>query len=294
MTPRKFSIHVKTFYKKNGRHDLPWRKQCTPYRVIVSELMLQQTQVDRVIPFFKRWMKRFPDWRLLSEASSHDVLSVWKGLGYNSRALRLQKLAQIIQKNYKGNVSLKNILAFEKRKNWQQKNLKSELSAENIAHIFQKFPGIGPYTAGAILAFAFDIPYPCIETNIRRVYIHHFFSHATDILDKEILEMVSATLPTKNVREWYWALMDYGAYLGKNFSNVNRKSKHYTKQVAFTGSNREARSIILSHVLKKKSSFLLRDLQVSILLENKRFEQALESLLKDNTLVVYRGRVRLK
>jgi A/G-specific adenine glycosylase len=154
------------------------------------------------------------------------VLTQWKGLGYNRRALNLQRAAKIVTETHHGTLpeDYEKILAL---------------------------PGIGPYTAGAIMAFAFNKPIPIIETNIRTVFIHFFFKGHGNVHDKEILEFVKKTLPEKNPREWYYALMDYGVMLKKTIGNLNTKSKHYTKQSTFKGSNRELRSKILHFITEK-------------------------------------------
>jgi A/G-specific adenine glycosylase len=176
------------------------------------------------------------------------VLRAWKGLGYNSRALRMKKTAEIIVKNHKG--------VFPK--DYEQ---------------LLVLPGIGPYTAGAICAFAYNQPVVMIETNIRRVFIHHFWNvtlHDSEgqrgtcaklglssktgeiVHDRDILKLVQETLDLKNPREWYWALMDYGSYLGKTIPNPNKKSRHYTVQKKFKGSDREIRGRILEIILEQK------------------------------------------
>lgn len=216
------------YYGEYGRHDLPWRKKQSPYHVTVSEIMLQQTQVDRVIPFFKNWMKQFPNWRALSSAPQSDVLRAWKGLGYNSRALRLQKLARIVTEEYKGQLP----------SNYE---------------LLLKLPGVGPYTAGAVCAFAFNEYTPLIETNIRRIFIHHFFKGQADVTDKEIFEIINDIGEIENPREWYAALMDYGSTLPKIIKhNPNKQSKHYTRQSKFEGSDRQIRGKILDILLEEK------------------------------------------
>ena len=218
---------VMEYYGEYGRHDLPWRKKQTPYRVAVSELMLQQTQAQRVVDFFTTWMKQFPSWKALASAQQSQVLRYWKGLGYNSRALRLQKLACIVTEEYKGRLPKE----YEKL----------------IA-----LPGIGPYTAGAIRAFAFNEYTPLIETNIRRIFIHHFFEDSSEVSDKQIMEVMEGMGNIENPREWYEALMDYGASLPKIVKyNPNVKSKHYTKQSKFKGSDRELRGKILELLLQE-------------------------------------------
>ena len=217
------------YYYECGRDGLPWRKNPTTYYVTVSEIMLQQTQVDRVVPFFKKWMKQFPTWRVLGKAPWPEVLGTWKGLGYNSRALRLQKLAQEVTEIHNGQLP---------------SNYK----------LLIKLPGIGPYTAGAILAFAFNSYIPLIETNIRRVFIHHFFKEDGQVSDSEIFEIMSDIGEIEDARKWYSALMDYGSTLPKIIKhNPNIQSKHYTKQSKFKDSNRQIRGKILEVLLQQKN-----------------------------------------
>lgn len=256
---KKFQKTIFEYYREHGRHHLPWRKNHSAYYVTVSEIMLQQTQVDRVIPFFKQWMKYFPNWKQLAEAPQSEVLKYWKGLGYNSRALWLHKLAHRVTTEYKG-------------------KLPSDYR-ELVA-----LPGIGPYTAGAILAFAHNIYIPFIETNIRRVFIHHFFKNRTDVSDTEIFEHITQMGDIENPREWYSALMDYGATLPKVLKlNPNTKSKHYTKQSKFKGSDREIRGKILDILLKKKKISQEKMFQI-LGDEIKRYENILFQLEKEGFL----------
>lgn len=242
---KKFQKIIWDYYITSGRKNLPWRKSINPYKIWVSEVMLQQTQVDRVVPFFIAWMKQFPTIQKLANASQVDILRLWKGLGYNSRALRMKQTAQIIVKNYKG---------------------KFPKTVESL----QKLPGIGPYTAGAISAFAFNQSMVIIETNIRRVFIHHFFTDRENVTDDEILQLVEKTLDIKKPREWYWALMDYGTFLGRTLNikgkkyNPNIQSKHYTKQSKFIGSDREIRGNILSILLQEKNTTTFNKLVISL------------------------------
>lgn len=221
----RFKKMVWDFYKIHGRNSLPWRKTKDPYKILVSEIMLQQTQVDRVIPKYKAFIQKFPTIKALAQSSNKEVMSLWKGLGYNNRALRLKQTAEIIEKEYKGTFPKEYSLLID-------------------------LPGVGPATAGDILAFAWNIPKPIIETNLRSVYIHYFFPKKKKVTDKEILALVEETLDTENPREWYWALMDYGSHLKKQGLKNNTQSKHYKKQSAFKGSNRELRSSILSMVME--------------------------------------------
>lgn len=231
ITPRQtkaFRTKILRLAKAHARPHLPWRTRRTPYRVLVSEVMLQQTQVARVIPKFQEFVKAVPDFQTLAKLSQKKLLTLWQGLGYNSRALRLQKAAQEVAMNH-GDTLPKD---------------KSSLVA---------LPGIGPYTAGAIRVFAWNLPDIFIETNIRRVFIHEFFADKKNISDKEILPLIEETLPQENPRAWYEALMDYGATLPKILkSNPNTQSKHYTKQSKFSGSDRQLRGKILRLALANK------------------------------------------
>lgn len=224
-----FQKTVLDFYATHGRYDLPWRRPTrTPYQVLVSEIMLQQTQVGRVLPFYKNWIKKFPNFKQLAAARQADVLRLWKGLGYNSRALRLHRLAQQVVSQHGG-------------------RLPRDRSG------LESLPGIGPYTAGAVRVFAFGESDIFIETNIRRVFIHHFFKNKEDVADKEILDLVRRTLPTKDIFQWYSALMDYGASLPKKLKkNPNIRSKHHAKQSAFEGSDRQIRGKVLEILLREK------------------------------------------
>jgi A/G-specific adenine glycosylase len=177
------------FYAQSGRGSLPWRQpepddSFDPYKIMVSELMLQQTQVARVIPKYQSFLEQFPDVQSLAMADLSDVLRVWQGLGYNRRAKFLWQAAGAI--DVLGNFPT---------------------TYEELV----KLPGIGSNTAGAILAYACNQPVVFVETNVRTVYIHHFFADRIDIHDREILSLVGQTLDREHPREFYWAVMDYGS-----------------------------------------------------------------------------------
>jgi len=212
----------RTIYAAGQRlyRPMPWRENPTPYYVFVSEIMLQQTQVPRVLQVFPRFIDRFPDFASLAMADMAAVLPVWSGMGYNRRARYLRDGAEIVVNRWAGS-----------------------LPAE--PQLLVELPGIGPNTAGSIAAFAYDKPAVFIETNIRRVFIHHFFQAAELVNDKDILECVGQTLPPDHLREWYWALMDYGTELSRTAENPNRKSQHYVKQTPFVGSVRQVRGALL-------------------------------------------------
>ncbi len=216
---KKFRSVVNAYYQSRGRHSLLWRKTKNPYKILVSEMMLQQTQVDRVIPKYAAFIKQFPNLASLAKARQADVLRAWQGLGYNRRALFLHRLA----------LATKSI-----------PNAHKDLLA---------LPGIGTYTAAAIEVFAFNQPVTLIETNVRTVFLHHFFKDAHSVSDADILPFIAQTVDHSHPREWYWALMDYGSFLKKEMGNANVRSKHYTKQSKFAGSDRQLRGQVLRALL---------------------------------------------
>lgn len=255
---QQFVETVWEFYERHGRQRLPWRKTQNPYRILVSEIMLQQTQVDRVIPKYTEFLKTFPTVVALARAPLGDVLRAWQGLGYNRRAKMLHNAAQTVVHEYGGR--------FPKTYN--------EL---------RTLSGVGSYTAGAVMAFAYQKPIAIIETNIRTVFIHHFFKDVTDVHDNEILKYVERTLPHERVHEWYAALMDYGTYLKKEYGNKNVQSTHYQKQSAFKGSDREIRGIILRTLAQ--GSQTVRSLQRDIPAEKERLIAQLRALIREGLVV---------
>jgi A/G-specific adenine glycosylase len=216
---REFRMKVLTFYRKKGRH-LPWRETLDPYKILVSEIMLQQTQVERVIPFYKKFVKLFPDFYSLARATERSVLNAWQGLGYNRRALYLKRAAKIVVKEHNGKLP-------------------------KVYSALVKLPGVGKGTVGALLAFAWNEPAVFIETNIRRAFLHHFFPKRRNVSDKALLPFIESALDTKDPRRWYSALMDYGTMLGTLPENPNVRSAQYKKQPVFKGSHRELRGKII-------------------------------------------------
>ncbi len=206
-----------------GRRSFPWRETRDAYPIFVSELMLQQTRTDRVLGKWEPFLRRFPSWQALAAAETGELYRMWKGLGYNRRALYLRECARIILERWGGRVP-------------------------DDPAVLRTLPGIGAATAGSLCAFIHDKPVPFIETNIRRVFIHFFFGYETEVSDPEILPLVEATMDEDSPREWYYALMDYGAFLGKGIPNPNRKSSGYVKQGKFEGSNRHLRGRLLSRL----------------------------------------------
>jgi len=232
---------------------MPWRDDTQPYYVLVSEIMLQQTQVERVIPKFNAFITHFPTIEALARASLSEVLTLWSGLGYNRRAKFLHAAAQMIVNEYGG-------------------NFPSEVNE------LVKLPGVGVNTAGAIMAYSFNRPIVFIETNVRTVYFHHFFEDETNIADSRLREIVAATIDTEHPREWYWALMDYGSFLKKQGAGKNDKSRHYKKQAPLKGSVREIRGLILK--VLTQHDMTLDTLKQTVPVDE-RFELALAGLKAD-------------
>lgn len=259
MTIEVFIQTVLEYYASHAR-DLPWRHAQAngvfdPYAVLVSEIMLQQTQASRVVPKYIEFLKQFPTSTQLAQAPLSDVLMCWSGLGYNRRAKFLWQAAQMVEQSYGG-------------------------SLPKTCEQLTELPGVGKNTAGAILAYAHNISVPFIETNIRTVFIHHFFINQSDVSDVEILVLAGQALDSLkqrqiSVRGWYWALMDYGVFLKSSHTNPARRSKHHVIQSKFEGSQRQLRGKVLKllHSGPKNTDQLREDMG-----SDKRLESVLESL----------------
>lgn len=259
MNLKEFKKIVYSYYKTHGRHSLPWRKTVNPYKILVSEVMLQQTQADRVAPKFRSFIRKFPTVRALAKASLRDVLLLWQGLGYNRRALYLKKMAEAVTEKYKGKIP------------------SSLLELETL-------PGIGPYTARAVRAFALNEPEVFIETNIRTVYLHHFFAEKDNVRDELLIPLIKKTLDQKNPREWYSALMDYGSHLKKTVPNPSRRSHAHVKQGAFKGSLREVRGQILKSVTRKGSISVLKLKSELEPLGKEKISRAISALIQERLI----------
>ena len=261
-----FRLAVWKHYRESGRHGLPWRLTKDPYRILVSEVMLQQTQVARVIEKYKAFLIRFPNARRLAEAPLSDVLKAWSGLGYNRRAKYLKAAAEVIVRGYGGRVP-------------------------KAAIVLRTIPGIGPYTASAVRVFAFNEPDALIETNIRAAFIHHFFADTSistgrhklmGVADTELLPIIRKAAEGQDPRTWHWALMDYGAHIKKLHGNPARRSAHYTRQSKFEGSPRQVRGEILRRLTNGKNE-----------IKGKRWEKALAGLEKDGLIKNEKGKWRI-
>jgi A/G-specific adenine glycosylase len=252
-----FKKIIWNYFNKHGR-SFSWRQTHNPYHIVVSEIMLQQTQTFRVEPKFENFTAHFPTFQTLATAPFSEVLRHWKGLGYNRRALALQKIAQEVTHNYNGNLP-------------------------NDPEILDSFPGIGPATAASICAFAFNRPTIFIETNIRAVFIHFFFQNQTNITDAQIYPLVAQTVDEHNPRNWYYALMDYGVLLKKMYQNPSRKSAHHTTQSTFEGSNRQIRGLILQTLLENPQC-TFDQLCCAINRDHNKIAAMLNDLIKDKLI----------
>jgi A/G-specific adenine glycosylase len=229
--------------------------------------MLQQTQVERVIPYYTRFLTRFPTVETLAEAPLKEVLSLWQGLGYNRRAKMLHQAAKTVVEEYGGKLP------------------KAVLDLE-------KLPGVGTYTARAVAAFSSNQDVIMLETNLRTAVIHHFFPHEEKVDDAEILKILERVYPKGRAREWYAALMDYGAFLKKQGVRVNTKSTGYTKQKSFKGSGREVRGALVRALLSGSKS----KKQLTLLFDTERaaqIEQQLVALTQEGIIERTKSTYRL-
>lgn len=212
------------FWRDYGRHDLPWRANHDPYPVLLSEIMLQQTQVTRVAPRFLAWLDRFPSIDALAAAPLSAVLEEWQGLGYNRRAVALKRAAETVSDEFGGVVP-------------------GELES------LMGLSGVGPATAAGVRVFAYSLPARYLETNVRAVVLHHFFREADRVRDCDILPLLDLLLGEQDPRTWYWALLDYGAHLKRTVPNPSRRSAHHARQSVFEGSRRQRRARLLREVM---------------------------------------------
>ena len=245
--------------------DMPWRRDTRAYYVFVSELMLQQTQVTRVEPKFQEFVARFPDESALASASLAEVLALWQGLGYNRRAKFLHASAMMVTQELGGAIP------------------------DNESDL-RRLPGVGVNTAGAILAYAFNQPALFIETNIRTVYIHHFFNNTTSVSDQQIRELLSETIDHDNPRRFYQNLMDYGAWLKGQGVRNSAQSRQYKKQSSLQGSVRELRGEMIRALLSSTLSMIEFEKQFS---NDSRYRAALDGLLRDGLVERNENCIRL-
>ncbi len=252
-----FQNFIWNFYKENKRI-FAWRNIEDPYKTVVSEIMLQQTQTDRISKRYPQFIKTFPDFNSLGCAPLRSVLAEWQGLGYNRRGKYLHEIAKKVVGEHDG-----------------------QLPAD--PEILVNFPGIGKATAGSICAFAFNMPTVFIETNIRAVFIHIFFQDIEKVSDKELMPLIAATVDKNNPREWYYALMDYGVQLKKKCKNPSRRSKHHVKQSKFEGSDRQIRGMIIKQLTQVPKA-TLNCFYKTIDRESIRIDKALQGLCSEGII----------
>ncbi len=265
-THRSVRHAVLGYFKKHGRAHLPWRKTTIAYRILVSEIMLQQTQVDRVMPFYKNFLKQFPTLAALANAPLSDVLKAWSGLGYNRRAKFLHMAAQQVV----------------------------QLRGGKVPHTYadlRTLPGVGEYTAKAVRVFAHNEPEVLIETNVRTVIIHHYFEKQAHVSETALLEIATQLAAGQDPRIWHAALMDYGTHLKATHGNLSRKSAQYTKQKPFKGSLREVRGAILK--VLHNGAVTQKALQKALPAElHDRFDTAIAQLQKEGLVTKDKAKFR--
>jgi len=269
MKIQEFREIILSNYRQAGR-EFPWRgtgTEISPWGVMVSEFMLQQTQTDRVIPYWKNWMQKWPEPRDLAGASMEEALRFWSGLGYNRRCFYLKNSASIIVQENNGKVP-------------------------DNPQALRLLPGIGPYIAGAIACFAYNYPSVFIETNIRSTIIHCFFPGKTDVKDSELFPILEKSLYKKDPRTWYYALMDYGASLKKITENPSRRSAHYVRQSPFIGSFRQARGKVI-RILASMGPSNAEEIRLACDINEEKLYRVLDRLENESLVAEEKGIYRI-
>lgn len=253
----RFQKKILSFYKTQGR-TLPWRQTTDPYRILLSETMLQQTQVSRVITYYTRWIELWPTLQAFAQASRKEVLKAWMGLGYNSRAVNLHRTVQIIVTKFQGDtlVAMKH---------------------------FEELPGIGIYTSRAVQIFSANTDIVTVDTNIRRILIHEFHL-PENISQKELWNIADRCLPHGKSRDWHNALMDYGALV---LTSKKTGISPQTKQSRFEGSDRQIRAKIIRLLLEHPYDD--RKLQQQINIEINRLQIILQKMV-DQQLITKKNK----
>lgn len=280
-----------SWYKQNGR-DLPWRQTKDPYKILISEIMLQQTQVDRVISKYVTWLRELPDFASLAKAPRRAVLRAWSGLGYNNRAVRLHTLAKLLVEQHDA----------------QLPDEEQEL---------RKLPGIGPYTAGAIMVFAHNKPGTCVDVNIDRIIKRiYFFKTQTKITKNDVEEKFLHSFPAGHARDWGNCLMDFGSRIctptkprcnecpiftsckSKGERPDEQSLRKKKRQAPFLHSNRWWRGQILKALLQNESlshkalrQKVIPDKENGTRWRGEKFHNALKQLKQDGLIA---GKKRLK
>lgn len=250
-----FRSSILDFHAHHGRR-FAWRETSDPYRILLSEVMLQQTQTSRVEPKYEQFLSLWPDFSSLAKAPLDELLFHWKGLGYNRRALNLRKSAALTEQ-------------------WGWTIPPDEKAISSL-------PGVGKATTAALLAFAYQMQSIYLETNIRRVLLTCFYPEAEHVKDKELEQLLALLVAgIEDVKSWYYALMDYGVLLKALLPNANTRSAHYTRQSAFENSNRQIRGQLI-HLLADTGAKDSREI-VSILsrFDEERILSCLADLQKE-------------
>lgn len=259
-----FCSMIKGFYKQNKRY-FPWRMTDDSYAIFVSEVMLQQTQTERVVRKYEQFMQHFPSWQSVAQSSLHEIMKLWQGLGYNRRARVVFEGAQKIVNVYQG-----------------------LMPSDPV--ILETFYGIGAATAGSLCAFAYNMPTVFIETNIRSVFLHTFFNKGMKVTDAVLMPLIAQTLDQTNPREWYYALMDYGVFLKKNGPNPSLRSAHHTKQKRFIGSDRQLRGKIIVLLTQADKQKLPLNFIIKMLRSNdQKIKKLIQDLIKEKLLQENKG-----
>lgn len=249
-----FQDFILDFYLQYGR-SFPWRDSFDPYEILLSELMLQQTQTDRVLPKYIQFLSNWPCLQDMADAPLANILQEWKGLGYNRRAIALKRIAQICVEKYGSKLPIYDC----------------EL---------RTLPMVGPATAAAVRAFAYCEKALYLETNIRRVLLYVFFHNKEGVHDKELYSVLERLIQGVDPKHWYYALMDYGVFLKKNIPNPNRRSAHYSKQSKFENSNRQIRGQLLT-VFTERGTLTRQELYNRLDFSEERIVFCLDSLIQE-------------
>jgi A/G-specific adenine glycosylase len=266
ITEQKFQRVILDFYALHGR-TFPWRTTKDSYAIFVSEVMLQQTQTERVVPKYEQFLTLFPSWSSLSKATLAEVLKAWEGLGYYRRARHLHRAAGVVVESHAGE------------------------TPETIEDL-KSLPGVGNYTAAAISAFAYGKCAPMIETNIRAVYLHSFFAGREGVPDSELLPIIERTCFREDPRSWYYGLMDLGVVLKQHVRGINSQSAHYKKQSTFEGSIRQVRAAVLKLLVNSQGA-RLATLKKQLPREADKIERVLSQLFSEGFIVRERNVYRV-
>ena len=271
MSNDQFIENVWQYYDLHKRN-LAWRNlehysdRDRGYRVLVSEVMLQQTQVQRVIPKYDEWIKKWPSIDTFCDATFSEVLSLWSGLGYNRRAKYLHTTLHTLMRDYEGVVP---------------KNLND----------LQSLSGIGANTAAAILVYTYNTPAVFVETNIRSAYLNAFFANAKEpISDHQLKERIAKTLDYNNPRQWYYALMDYGTHIKQTYGSHLHKSKHHRRQSRFEGSSRQIRGAIIKYLTQ---NYVVEISSLKNEINDDRFDVCIQALSAEGMIVLDGDTLRL-